>query len=139
MREIMLFFHFTGLAMGIGTSFAYMFLGIASSKMEPKEAQKFILNAMSLSKMGYIGLGLLIFSGLYLITPYWKVITDYPLLIAKLALVLVLITLIAILGSIAQKAKKGNPEIYLKKIKILGRFSLLTGISIIILAIYNFK
>ena len=36
MRETMLVIHFLGLAMGLGTSFGYMFLGMAASKM-PKE------------------------------------------------------------------------------------------------------
>jgi len=40
MREAMLIIHFLGLAMGLGTSFAIMFLGIAGSKMDKEEGKK---------------------------------------------------------------------------------------------------
>ncbi|MCB0639038.1 MAG: hypothetical protein KDC54_20555, partial [Lewinella sp.] len=64
MREAALIIHFIGLAMGLGTSFAFMFLGIASSKMEKNDGINFMLKAMSISRMGHIGLTLLILSGL---------------------------------------------------------------------------
>jgi uncharacterized protein with PQ loop repeat len=63
MKYFMMITHFIGLVMGLGTSFAFMFLRNVSSKMEEKEAQKFSLNIFALSKMGYIGLTLLIISG----------------------------------------------------------------------------
>ena len=78
MRDIMLIVHFIGLAMGLGTSIAFMIFGIASSKMEKEEGQKFIVNAFTLSKMGNIGIVLLIISGGYLITPYWPILTSMP-------------------------------------------------------------
>lgn len=138
MREAMLIVHFIGLAMGIGTSFAFLFLGMASSKMEKADGQKFTLNAFSLSKMGHIGFALLIISGGYLMTPYWKNLGDMPLLISKLVLVLVLGALIGIIGANAKRAKKGNTETYLKKIKPLGSLALLVGITIVILAVFVF-
>ena len=91
MREAMLILHFIGLTMGLGTSFAHAFLGIAVSKMTPGEAIKFRLYSLVLSKMGNIGMGLLIFSGLYLITPYWNILQTLHLLIIKLALVIILV------------------------------------------------
>ena len=139
MREIMLIVHFRGLAMGIGTSFAFMFLGIASAKMKDKEAMKFRLNTFALAKMGHIGLTLLILSGLYLMTPYWSSLGANPLLISKLVLVLMLASLIGIIGSIVKKAKKGDAEIQLKKAEPLGKLALLTGLAIVIIAVYVFR
>ena len=55
MREVMLIIHFIGLAMGAGTAFGFLFLGIASSKFEKKEGEKFMVNALFLGKMGQIG------------------------------------------------------------------------------------
>jgi uncharacterized membrane protein len=138
MKDIMLIVHFIGLAMGIGTSFAFMFLGIAGSKMEKTEAQKFALNTFALSRMGHIGLALLIISGGYLMTPYWGVLTHLPLLMAKLILVLVLGALIGIISSLARKAKSGDIEANLKKIQPLGKLSLLVSLAIVILAVYVF-
>jgi hypothetical protein len=52
--------------------------------MEPAERGSFMSKTMILGRVGQIGLGLLILSGLYLITPYWEVLGVMPLLIAKL-------------------------------------------------------
>jgi uncharacterized membrane protein len=139
MREFMLFLHFIGLTMGIGTSFSYMFLGMASSKMEAKEALKFTLNTFALSKMGYIGLSLLIISGFYLITPFWSVLAVSPYLITKLSLVVLLIVWVGINSNLAARAKKGNPEIYIKKLQLFGKLSLLTSLAIVLCAIFNFR
>lgn len=138
MRDIMLILHFIGLAMGLGTSFAFMFLGIASAKMEPGEAQKFRLNTLTLSRMGHIGLTLLIVSGGALMTPYWSILASSPILIAKLVLVVVLGALIGIISSMGRKAKQGDAEVQFKKIEPLGKISMLTGLAILILAVYFF-
>ena len=94
MREVMLILHFIGLAMGLGTSFAHAFLGIATSKMSSEEATKFRLHSLALSRMGHIGIALLIISGLYLIIPYWTILPSSPLLVLKLVLVVILVVLI---------------------------------------------
>ncbi len=138
MRDVMLIVHFIGLAMGLGTSIAFMFLRIASSKMEEKEAQTFRLNTFALTKMGNIGIVLLIISGGYLMTPYWTILFATPLLIAKLVLVLALAAFIGIIGSFAKKAKKGDAEKFLKKIEPLGKLALLTALTIVVLAVFIF-
>ncbi len=139
MREFMLIIHMLGLTMGLGTSFGYMFLGIASSKMSKEDAKKFTLQSFSLSKMGTIGITLLVLSGGYLITPYLASLPDRPLLIAKLALVVVLIVLIILLNIASKKAKAGDFEKQVKKIQLLGKFSMLTAVSIVVLAVLNFR
>lgn len=138
MREIMLIIHFIGLAMGLGTSLGFMFLGIASTKMETQDALKFQLNSLVLSRMGQIGLVLLIVSGLFLMEPHWDILPDTPLLITKLVLVLILTALIIVISFIAGNAKKGDAAMHLKKIAPLGRFTLLISLIIIILAVYIF-
>lgn len=138
MKDIMLITHFIGLALGLGTSFAFMFLGMASSKMEKAEAEKFLINSFALSKMGNIGLILLFISGGYLMTPYWSVLTQVPLLMTKLILFLVLGGLLGYISALVKKAKQGNTEVYLKKISMLGRFAMLTGITIVIMAVLVF-
>ncbi|MCE7038843.1 hypothetical protein [Dyadobacter sp. CY312] len=121
MREVMLILHFTGLTMGLGTSFAHGFLSIATSKMSRDEAVRFQMHAMVLSRMGHIGLGLLILSGFYLITPYWAILPTTPLLILKLVLVVVLTVLIALIGILTRKARTANADQELKKMESLVR------------------
>jgi len=139
MRTAMLIVHFLGLAMGLGSSFAFMFLGIARSKMEKEEGKKFALNTFAMSSMGHIGLTLLIVSGFYLITPFWGALAAMPLLIAKLALVLTLTVTVIILSVYTRRAKNGDTEAHLKKIENLGKLSLLSGIAIVALAVLIFR
>jgi uncharacterized membrane protein len=139
MREVMLMLHFIGLTMGLGTGFAHAFLGSITGKMTVDEAIKFRLHSLVLSKMGHIGITLLLVSGFYLITPYWKVLSSMSLLIAKLSLVAVLILLISLIGIAAKKAKQGDAEVQLKKMELLGKFTLLVGIAIVILAVKVFR
>jgi uncharacterized membrane protein len=139
MREAMLIIHLLGLTMGLGSSFAFMFLGIAGSKMEKAARQKFTMNTFAMSRMGHIGLTLSILSGFYLMTPYWKVLGSQPLLIAKLILVLVLVITVSLLSVYAKRAKKGETDANLKKIASLGKISLLSGLSIVVLAVLIFQ
>jgi len=138
MREAMLIVHFLGLAMGLGTSFAFMFLGIAGSKMGKEAGKKFALNSFALGTMGHIGLAMLIISGLYLMTPYWGALADMPMLIAKLLLVAVLTISIIVVSIYTRRARKGETEANLKKIAALGKVTLLSGILIVILAVLIF-
>lgn len=139
MRDAALIIHFIGLAMGIGTSFAFMFIGIAASKMSTEEAKSFQINAFTLSKMGHTGLTLLVLSGLYLMTPYWEILPSSPLLIAKLTLFLILAALVGIIGATAKKAAKADYDMHMKKIATLGKISMLSGLAIIVLAVLNFE
>ena len=138
MQDIMLIIHFIGLAMGLGTSIGFMFLGIAGGKLEPQERLKFMFNTLALSRMGHIGLTLLVLSGIVLMTPYWSVLATTPTLIAKLVLVLVLGALIGIISSKGKKAQKANSGEQLKKIQPLGKIAMLTGILIVVLAVLSF-
>ena len=137
MRDSMLIIHFIGLAMGLGTSFGYLFLGMHAAKLPPEERGKFMINTFVLTRMGHIGLTLLVISGGALMTPYWKTLGDMPLMIAKLFLVLVLAALIGISSSQARKVKAGDME-RLKRLPVIGRFSLLTALAIVVLAVLVF-
>ena len=134
----MLVLHFIGLTMGLGTGFSHAFLGIAVAKMPADEVNKFHLNTLVLSIMGHIGISLLLISGLYLVTPYWKILFSSPLLMIKLSLVIMLLVLITFINLNAKKAKKGDVAA-LNKIAQLGKFTLITGITIVIIAVVFFK
>lgn len=138
MREVMLIIHFIGLTMGMGTGFAHAFLGSAVSKMTAEEATKFRLHSLVISKMGNIGIVLLIISGLYLITPYWKTLSATPLLIAKLLCVAILIVFIVLINIGASKARAGDAEAQFRKMKVYGKVTLLLSIAIVVLAVFVF-
>jgi uncharacterized membrane protein len=138
MKEVMLILHFLGLTMGLGTGFAHAFLGAATAKMSPDEVTKFRLHTLVLGKMGNIGITLLLISGFYLITPYWKTLSSMPLLVTKLALVAILIVLIGLISIAGKKAKNGDAERQFKKMATLGKLTLITGIAIVIVAVCVF-
>lgn len=137
MRDVMLIIHFIGLAMGLGTSFAMMFLGIAASKLEPEERGKFIINTSVVTKMGHIGLVLLFLSGGYLMTPYWSALGSMPTMIAKLVLFVVLGGFIGVMSAKLKKAKAGDMT-QLLAVKKMGPFTLLTSLAIVVLAVLTF-
>ena len=137
MREAMLIVHFIGLAMGLGTSFANLFLGMASAKLPPEEAGKFRIYTMALTTMGHTGITLLIVSGFYLITPYWSVLEQMPLLILKLLLVALLVILIVVVTRITGRIKRGDMS-GAHMVPTLGKIILTTAVTIVIVAVLVF-
>ena len=138
MREVMLIVHFIGITMGLGTGFAQAFLAQATSKMTTAEATKFRIHSLVLGRMGQIGITFLIISGLYLITPFWKILPSSPLLMLKLTLVSLLVLLIIVISFLSNKAKKGDAEEQFEKIAKLGKITLPLSIIIVIVAVYIF-
>ena len=138
MRDSMLVIHFIGLAMALGAGFANLFLGTVASKLEPAERGSFMAKLIILGRMGQIGLGLLLLSGFGLLTPYWRVIGEMPLLIAKLSLVGLLLISVSRILFIVRKSKKENNPALMMKIKPLGMLNFFLGITIVILAVLTF-
>ena len=138
MRELMLVIHFIGLAMALGAGIANIFLGAVASKLEPAERGSFMSKIAILGRMGQIGLGLLLLSGFYLITPYWSMLGEMPWLKAKLGLVGLLLILISWVLITARRAKKQNNPAILATLRPLGMLNLLIAIAIVILAVLTF-
>ena len=133
----MLIVHFIGLAMGLGTSFGFMFLGISASKLEPEEQIKFSTRVLALSRMGHIGIVLLVLSGGYLMTPYLNQFSAYPLFTVKLVLVVVLIILVTVATLKGNRIKNGEVD-QLNKVRPIGSLAMLTSVIIVILAVLSF-
>lgn len=137
-HDIFLFIHFIGLTMAVGTGFANLFLAAAAAKLEPAERGKFMSNTTILVRMGQTGLGLLIISGLFLATPYWKTMSEMPTFIVKLTLVVLLIIMVIVISLRVRKAKQENNPALLLKIKPLGIINFFIGITIMIMAVLTF-
>jgi uncharacterized membrane protein len=138
MRDLMLIIHFIGLTMSLGTGFANLFLSKAAAKLEPAERGKFMANTMILMRMGHTGLGLLLLSGFYLITPFCKELGEMPILVAKLCFVGLLVIMVSAITILAKKAlREGNPAL-LMKLKPFGILNFFVGITIVVLAVLSF-
>ena len=138
MREVMLIIHFIGLTMALGAGFSNLFLNSVASKLEPAERGSFMSRITILGRMGQIGLGLLLLSGFYLATPYWKVLGEMPLFIVKLSLVTLLLISVSRILLFLKKAKKENNPGLLKNIRPLSMLNFFVGITIVILAVLIF-
>lgn len=134
----MLIIHFIGLAMGLGTSFAHIFLSKTLLKLSPDEGIRFQRQTKGLSLMGGIGTILLLISGIYLIIPFWPVLKHMPLLITKLILFLFLVVLILLINLNAKRNLNEEIERSSKGVKIMGKMAFMIGVIIVILAVMVF-
>ena len=142
MYEFLLITHFVGLAMGVGTSFAGMALGIASKDLPPAERAQFMQRAAAIGKNGSIGLGLLILCGLGMwYSRGFGLVMSWggPAFHAKLTLVVILIGLFGYMQVLQKKAREGGGAQVLAKIPKLGAAMLLLGVGIIVAAVIAFK
>jgi hypothetical protein len=139
--DLMLILHFIGLALGVGTSFAMMNLGISTKDTPLPEKTAFFLKAFSLSKNGSIGLALLILSGfgmMFVKGPSAVMAWGGGMFHAKLALVAVLTGFVGYMHSLIRKAKKENGGPVMARIPKAGRIGLLLSTATVVLAVLAF-
>ena len=138
MRETALIIHFIGLTMGLGTGFAFMFLGMKAKKMDPDKANQLMADVNILNRMGDIGSALLILSGGFMMTPYWFSLYQMPTLMAKLVGVVILMIIVAFINIYTKKGIKTGDVAYFQKVETLGKVSLPLGVIILVLAVLTF-
>lgn len=142
MYEVFLILHFLGLALGVGTSFAFLTLGISTKSMNPTERTDFMLKASVLSKNGSIGLALLIVSGIgFLVTRGVGEVMRWGggAFHAKLLLVAILAGLVGYSQVLLKKARQAGGGPTMATVPKLGRIMLLVGVTIVVLAVIAFK
>jgi uncharacterized membrane protein len=142
LHELLLFLHFIGLALGVGTSFAFMALGIGTKDMAVSERGAYMLRAFVLSRNGSIGLLLLILSGLGLVMSKggFSVVASQAGLAfhVKMLLVVFLVGLLGYMQVLIKKAKREKGGPVMAKIPKLGQIALLTSLAIVACAALAF-
>ncbi|HEX6271939.1 MAG TPA: hypothetical protein VFZ53_02820 [Polyangiaceae bacterium] len=139
MYDFLLILHFFGLALGVGGGLASFTLGLASKDMAPEERGKFLQRAAVLRKNGSYGLLLLIASGLgFVVERGFSNLTfrGGGFFHAKLTLVVVMAGLLGYMQSQFKKAQ-GNPAL-MGRLLLLSRIMLVTGLTVIVLAVLAF-
>ena len=142
MYAVFLVLHFLGLALGVGTSFAFMTLGISTKSMTPEERTQFMLKVAVLSKNGSIGLALLIVSGIgFLVIRGVGTVMSWGggAFHAKLLLVAILAGLVGYLQVLLKKARLAGGGPTMATIPKVSRVALIVSVSIVILAVVAFK
>lgn len=141
MRDFLLFVHFIGLALGLGTSFAFFALGIATRNLPPAEKGPFFLKLTVLSRNGSIGLGLLLLSGValfFLNGPAATLAAGGLWFKVKLGLIVILLGMVGYIDSLLARSKREGGGPAMARIPKISRFSLLTTILIVLTAVLAF-
>jgi uncharacterized membrane protein SirB2 len=140
--ELFLYLHFIGLAMGVGTGFANLALGVAMKDVPPEERVKVALRNMVLAKNGSIGLVLLLVSGIGL-TVMRGVSATFawggPAFHAKLTLVVLFIGVFGYMQMLGARAKREQGGPALAKMPGIGRVMFILGLAIVAAAVIAFK
>lgn len=141
MYAVLLFLHFIGLALGVGTGFAMLVLGLATRDLGPADRTTFMLRAGAVGKNGGIGLGLLIATGLGMMA-----LRGFPETLAwgggafhaKLGLVVVFSGLYGYLQSLMARARRDGGGPAFAKIPGISRILLLMSLAIVACAVLAF-
>lgn len=140
MYDLLLIVHFLGVALGVGTSFAMLTLGIATSDLKGEERAKFFHRASLLSKNGSIGLTLLILSGLgFLFSRGVGSVFAWGggAFHAKLTLVVILSGCLGYSQVLTRRMRQGDASA-MAKLPMLGRVMLVLSVGIVICAVLAF-
>lgn len=140
MYDVLLIIHFLGLALGVGTSFAMLSLGIATRNLPVEERAKFFGRASILSKNGSIGFTLLILSGIgFLLTRGVSTVFAWGggAFHAKLLFVVILAGLLGYSQVLGKRARQGDLAAF-AKLPGVGRVMLLLSIGIVVAAVVAF-
>jgi uncharacterized membrane protein len=137
----LLFLHFVGLAMAVGTTFATLRLASATRDLEATERSKFMLTAFALGKNGSIGLVLLLVSGLvmfFIQGPAVVMSMGHGAFHAKLTLVVVLSGLFGYMQVLTKKVKRDNGGPNLPMLARVRFAMLVVGLATIACAVLAF-
>jgi uncharacterized membrane protein len=142
MYQTLLFLHFIGLALGVGTGFAQMTLGIASRDLSPDERPKFFQRTATLGKNSSIGLLLLVLTGLGMtFMRTWPAVLQWggPAFHAKLTLVVLFIGVFGYLQMLVRRVRREGGGPALATIPKVSRVMLLIAIAIVLCAVIAFQ
>lgn len=141
MQDTLLIIHFLGLALGVGTSFAMMRIGMALRDASPAERGQVMKYALSISKNGGLGLGLLILSGLAMLFTR-GVSTVFGAgghaFHVKLLLVVIMSGLVGYSQVQVKRLREQQDPAAAATLQKLGPLMLFTGLGIVITAVLAF-
>jgi uncharacterized membrane protein len=141
---VILFLHFIGLALGVGTSFAMLTLGAASRELPPEDRLKFMMRVSALRKNGSYGLALLILTGLAMVImrgPSAVFAWGGPAFHLKLTLVVILCGFFGYMQVLNKKIREaggGRPEL-MAKVPTVSLIMLGLSVAIVAAAVAAFK
>lgn len=139
MLDLWLILHFLGVALGVGTGFAMLTLGLSTRDMSPADRGAFMRRASMVGVNGSIGLLLLIVSGVALLLNYGleSVRLFGPMFHVKLTLVVILIGVFGYMQVLVRKFKSGDAAAA-ARLPTVSKIMLLLGVLIVVFAVLTF-
>jgi uncharacterized membrane protein len=137
-----LFLHFIGLALGVGTSIAMLTLGAAARDLAPEDRSKFMMRVSALRKNGSYGLGLLILSGIAMLLlrgPAAVFAWGGGAFHLKLTLVVILIGFFGYMQVLTKKIRLAGGGPLMAKLPKLSLIMLGLSVAIVASAVAAFK
>jgi uncharacterized membrane protein len=139
LNQLLLILHFLGLAMGFSVSFANMVMGGIIEKAAPAEKPVLGRFPLAMSRVGDIGLALLLLSGFGLLFLKWGGFAAMPgIFHVKLTLVVVLIGLIGYIHALQKKIRNGDAAAA-TTIQVVGKAAFVTAVAIVVCAVLSFS
>ena len=138
MRDAFLLMHFTGVIFGAGSGFAIFVIGFISARFRNEYRREVLFKLFPLRYISYLGLMMLITSGILLVQPFLPNIEQMPWLIGKLIFV-ALLTAFSIFGVYQMRRAKSDVQgNAFTLISLAGRLSFVASMLIVICAVYSF-
>ncbi len=141
MRDLFLIFHLIGLALGLGTSMAFLLLPSLVEGLTDEERKKFTNRFLRLGKSADIGLGVLIVTGLCLmaVTGFGAIMSvGGPWFHAKLTLVGILVLLVGFKHMTQAKMRRQPDAPLMGRMMLLAHAMRWTTLAIVVCAVYAF-
>jgi uncharacterized membrane protein len=141
MLDFLLILHFIGLALGVGTGFAMLTLGLATADMPPADRGAFMRRASVITRNGAIGLTLLILSGVGLVLARGVSMVmawGGPMFHIKLTLVAIMIGVFGYLQVLLRQSRSADGAAAAARIPLLSRVMLVLGVSVVVFAVLAF-
>ncbi len=141
MLDFLLILHFIGLALGVGTGFAMLTLGLSTADMAPADRGAFMRRASVITRNGALGLTLLILSGVGLVL-VWGVrevmAVGGPMFHIKLTLVAIMIGVFGYLQVLLRQSRSPDGAAAEARIPVISRVMLVLGVSVVVFAVLAF-
>jgi len=141
-RLPLLMLHFLALALGVGASFSMFALRKVARSLPPAERLPFLLRASVVSKLGSVGFGLLLLTGLgmfFLEGPINVLRLGGPALHAKLTLVVIMAGVLGYSQVLAKRAREANGGPALEKLPLVSNVLTALGVCIVNAAVIAFR
>lgn len=138
MKDIMIIFHNLGLVLALGSSVFFLIIRNDLYKTAGEAKDDLYKVIAKYQRMAHIGMGIMLLSGGYLMTPYWSALGSMHMLHIKMLVVFMWLITIILLSIMLRRARTGQGKRCDARMLRMNYASLLFGVIIIFVAVFQF-